>query len=449
MLAPGADAVYAPFFSPDGHCVAFFSRSSLQKVAVAGGPPMTVCEFSGQPLGATWGDDNVIVFALAGPGGGLWRVSGDGGKAALLAAPDTVDVDSSYGLPSALPRGRGVLFTIQRQGASQVAALDLTTGTRQVLIDAASDAQYVPTGHLVFVAGGSLHAVRFDLDRLLVRGEPVPLGDDVLVKQGGAADYALTRNGTLVYVTAESGRPPPRSLVWVDRKGREEPLDMPQRSYGPGRISPDGRRVAIGIKDSGNADVWTFDLAGGTLKRLTLLPGTNGLPVWTADGREIVFSMHDSKGVLNLYRLAADGSSGYEPITSSSNPQWPTSITPDGTRVIGFDLAGRAPSGVTVVPFSGDSGGHQAIKSLFEGSFAESSPNGRYLAYESEESGRTEVYVRAFPDVHNGPWQISTSGGSRPTWRRDGRELFYLDAANAMHVVRVDTSGPTFVSSPP
>jgi serine/threonine-protein kinase len=451
-VLPSADYVYEPFFSPDGLWVAFFSRSALKKISVAGGPATTVCEFSGAPLGASWGDDNVIVFAVDGPMGGLWRVSGDGGTPVRLAAPDAVDAGSTYAFPSALPRGRGVLFTIQRpgpQGASQVALVDLKTGMRRVLIDAAADARYVDTGHLVFAAGGSLRNVRFDLDRLLVRDQPVAVAEEVLVKQRGAADYALTRDGTLLYVTAESGRPSPRSLVWVDRKGREEPLDVPQRQYGPLRISPDGKHVAIGIVENGSADLWTFDVTGGALRRLTFTPVTNGLPVWTPDGRQIVFSMYDQKGVLNLYRVAADGSSGYEPITSSSNPQWPTSITPDGTGVIGFDLEAHGPGGVTVVPFSSDPRAGRAIESLFGGSFAESSPNGRYLAYQSTESGRSEVYVRAFPDIHNGPWQISTAGGSRPVWRRDGRELFFLDAANGMTSVRVDTSGPTFVSEPP
>jgi serine/threonine-protein kinase len=330
-----------------------------------------------------------------------------------------------------------------------VAVIDLRTRTLKTLIDGAADAQYVETGHLVFAAGGSLRAVRFNADRLDVIGEPVPLSESVLIKTGGAADYALTREGTLAYVTAESGLRPPRSLVWVDRRGREEPLDVPKRQYGPGRISPDGTRIAIGIMDNGSADIWVFDVKGGALKRLTFAAGTNGLPVWTRDGRQIIFSMYDPKGVLNVYRQLADGSERHESITSSQVPLWPSSVTPDGT-VIGFDL-GRPPhpGGVIAVPLFGETVGNAVIDSLFQGDFAESSPDGRYLAYESIESGRSEVYVRAFPDIHNGPWQISTAGGTRPVWSHDGRELYYLDAANAMNAVRVDTSGHTFVSAPP
>jgi Tol biopolymer transport system component len=200
--------------------------------------------------------------------------------------------------------------------------------------------------------------------------------------------------------------------------------------------------------DHGNADLWLFALAGGPLKRLTLATGTNGLPVWTPKGRQIIFSMYDEKGLLNLYRQAADGGA-YEALTSSSTPQWPTSITPDGAEVIGFDLAQQGQSYVITVPFARGPRGVAVAQRLFEGDFAESAPNGRYLAYQSTESGRSEVYVRAFPNVTNGPWQISTAGGTRPAWSRDGRELFYLDAANAMNAVHVDTSGPTFVSAAP
>jgi len=448
--------VYSPFFSPDGRWVGFFSRSELQKVAVSGGPAITICEFSGSPLGASWSDNNTIVFAVSGPAAGLWRVSADGGNATRVAAVDPGDGGGRYAFPSVLPGDRGVLFTIEKAGepgVSQVAVLDLRTRQHKTLIDSAADAQYVETGFLVFTASGSMRAVRFDLDRLEVLGEPVTLPEDVFIKSSGAADFTLTRGGTLAYVTAASGQRPPRSLVWVDRKGREDPLDMAPQQFGPLRISPDGRHVAISRRDGGDPDIWVFDLPGGALRRLTFLPGMNGMPVWTPDGRQIIFSKYDEKGVLNFYRRQSDGTGGYEAILPSGRPRWPTSITPDGTRLFGFELRSQksaATGNVIVVPLNGSRA--EEPKALFEGDFADaqSSPGGGlYLAYQSAESGRLEVYVRAFPDVHKGPWQVSTAGGTRPAWSRDGRELFFLDAANAMNVARVDTSGPTFVSSPP
>jgi serine/threonine-protein kinase len=250
-------------------------------------------------------------------------------------------------------------------------------------------------------------------------------------------------------VTAESGTPLPRALVWVDRKGREEPLDMPQRLYGAPRISPDGTSVAISIMDNGSAEAWTFDLPGGPLKRLTFSPHTNGVASWTPDGRDIVFSMYDENGVLNLYRVSATGAGRYEPIAPSSRPRWGSTVTHDGKGLFAFDLSPQQANRVLLLPLTSPAESQSPDKVLFEGNFSDISPNGRYIAYQSHETGPTEVYVRAFPDVHNGPWQISAAGGAHPTWSRDGRELFFKDAANALHVVQVDTSGPTLVSGPP
>jgi len=445
-LVPDVNGVYAPFFSPDGRWVGFFSGSALKKIAVSGGPPVTICEFSGAPRGASWADGNTITFAVNGPGGGLWRVSADGGKAEQLLAAAR-DGRTTYAFPSVLPGGRAVLFTIEQAGSpanTQVAVVDLRNGERKTLIPAASDAEYVEGGHLVFAAGGSFRAVRFDVSRLEVLGDSVPLSENVFVKQDGAGDYALTRDGTLAYVTAESGTPLPRGLVWVDRKGREEPLDVPQRLYGAPRISPDGTRVAVAVMDKGSADVWTFELPGGPLKRLTFFPRTNGLAAWTRDGRQIVFSMPDEHGVLNLYRVSAAGTGHHEPIAPASRPRWGSSATPDGRGLFAFGF-----EGVFVLPLSSQARSQSPVEPLFNGSFAEISPDGRYVAYESFETGPWEVYVRAFPDVHNGPWQVSTAGGMHPAWSRDGRELFFVDAANALEVVRVDTSGSTFMSGPP
>jgi serine/threonine-protein kinase len=271
----------------------------------------------------------------------------------------------------------------------------------------------------------------------------------VFVKSGGASDYALTRGGALAYVTAEAGTPAPRALVWVDRKGREEPLDMPQRLYGAPRISPDGTSVAISILDNGSAEVWAFDLPGGPLKRLTFSPHTNGVGNWTPDGRQIVFSMYDENGVLNLYRVSATGTGRYEPIAPGSRHRWGSSVTRDGKGLFAFDQTPQGHNRVLLLPITSESQSQSPDKVLFEGNFSDVSPDGRYIAYQSVETGPSEVFVRAFPDVRNGPWQISTAGGAHPVWSRDGRELFFKDAANALNVVRVDTSGLTLVSGPP
>lgn len=438
-------AAYAPFFSPDGRWLGFFERGALKKADIGGGPVVTLCEIAGAPLGATWSDDNVITYATGPPNIGLWRVPADGGQPMLVIRPDHAQEGDGYAFPSALPRGSGLLFTVTTAGSSggsQVAVLDYKTGRTRPLIRGGSDAQYIESGYLIFAAEGSLRAVRFDASRLELLGEPVTVVEDVLVKPTGAADYALSRGGTLVYMSSELARLPLRALVWVDRNGHEEPVKAPFRVYGPGRVSPDGKRVALGIVENGSADVWIMDLPGGALKRLTNARGANGMPLWTPDGRAVIFSMSDEAGILNLYRLPVDGAATPEPMTSSRTPCWPTSVMHDGS-VVAFKR-----TGVVVVPANA-SAEKRDVPSLFAGNFAEVSPDGRYLAYQSGESGQSEVYVRPFPDVRNGPWQISTAGGSRPAWARSGRELFFLDGSNAMMAVQVQTSGPTFAAGAP
>src|SRR4029077_15040900 len=207
--------------------------------------------------------------------------------------------------------------------------LDLKTGQRKILIRGGADAQYVESGHLIFAAAGALRAVRFDPVRLEVLSDPVTVVEHVHMKPTGAANYAVSRPGTLVYVPRElGGQTALRSLVWVDRNGHEERINAPPRTYGPPRISPDGTRLAISILDHGNTQIWIWDLARETLRPLTFTPGMNGLPIWTPDGRRIVF-LSDRTGVLNLYSQAADGAGPADRLTTSANPQWPTSIASD------------------------------------------------------------------------------------------------------------------------
>ena len=233
--------------------------------------------------------------------------------------------------------------------APAIAILDLKTGQRKTLIRGAADAQYFETGHLIFAADGALRAVRFDPDRLEVAGGPVTVVEHVMMKPTGAANYAVSQPGTLAYIPA--GRDVqswPRSLVWVDRKGHEQPINAPPRAYGNPRLSPDGTQVVVGIHDQ-NVDLWIWDLARESLRRLTFDPGAEGMPLWTPDGRRIVF-MFDRGGVPNLYSQAADGTGPVDRLTTSANAQWPTSITPGGRRVVGFQL--ESGSGVDVVLFS-------------------------------------------------------------------------------------------------
>ena len=240
----------------------------------------------------------------------------------------------------------------------------------------------------------------------------------------------------------------------MDRKGHEEPSGLPQRSYGPPRLSPDGTRVAVGILDHGNTEIFVWDFARKTLRQVTVSPGMDGMPHWTRDGRRIVF-MSARAGVPNLYAQSADGTGTVDRLTTSTSSQWPTTITPDGTAVVGFELRpGEAGAGVIRLPLGrpesrpGDGVGplpvEPFVESLFSGAHPDISPDGRYIAYESRGPGPLEVFVRPFPQVNGGRWQISTAGGSRAAWARNGRELFYVDTSMTLMAVPVQTSGTTF-----
>ena len=452
----GIPIARSPFFSPDGRWIGFFTDTELKKVSIAGGPAITICRLSGGPRGATWSDSETIVFATSDPTTGLWRVPAGGGEPTALTTPNAAEREGDHVFPSLLPNGRGVLFTIAPPGQvedSRVAIFDSTTGRPKTLIRGGSQGEYVETGHLLYAAAGTLRAVRFDLATLEVQSDPAPVVEQVSMAETGAANYAVSRSGTLVYApgtaTAQA-----RSLVWVDRKGHEEAIKAPLRAYAIPRISPDGTRVALDIRDEEN-DIWIWDIARGVLRRLTYGAALDQMPVWSPDGRYVVFASNRA-GAPNLYRQAVDGTGTIDRLTTSENAQFPSSIMADAAAMVGHE---NRKTSFDVVLFSlatsssGASFGSQsplspsAVKALVQTPFiehnAEISPDGRYLEYSSNESGRFEIYVRPYPQVDSGKWQVSTDGGSRGAWARNGQELFYIDRGTLM-AVPVQTSGATF-----
>ena len=462
---PGVGAL-GVFPSADSQWIGFFTPTEIKKVSITGGPAITLGPVTGESLGASWSDDNTIVFATDDPKTGLWRLSANGGEPTVLTTPDAAQGEADHEFPSVLPGGRSVLFTITATGQAdnaQVAVLDLNSGRRKTLVRGGSQAEYVDpsggaeqAGYLIYAAAGALRAVRFDPVRLEVLGDPVTVVEQVMIKPTGAANYAVSRQGTLFYVPGGvSVQMSPKSLVWVDRKGHEEPIKAPPRAYGAPRVSPDGRSLLLGIVDRESNDEWIWDLERETLKRVTFAPGSDALGLWTPDGRRIIFSSNRA-GLSNLYSQAADGTGAADRLTTSANQQFSTSIAPDGSRIVGFERLSVAASTqmlpgeafrVRLYPVAGAT----PAQTLFDGAWAEFSPNGRYLAYQSAagEPGRSEVYVRPFPQVDSGRWQISTTGGTRPAWARNGREMFYLDASNTLTAVPVQTSGSTFSAGKP
>jgi serine/threonine-protein kinase len=428
----------APFFSPDGQWIGFFeSVGAVQKISASGGPATEITRgVSGAARGGSWGADNKIVFATTDPGIGLSRISADGGEPEVLTRPDRAKGELDHFWPEVLPGARAVLFTIVSTGsidAAQIALLNLETNVKKVLVRGGTHAQYVQTGHLVYGAAGGLYAVPFDLESLEVTGSPVKVLEQVAVTGDGAVNAAVSQDGTLGYVRPAVGGTA-RTLVWVDRKGHEDSITAPPRPYIYPRLSPDGTRVALEVWDQ-DRDIWIWNLARETLTRLTDQPGRDGFPVWTPDGARLVFgSARD--GSTNLFWRSADATGPVERLTTSGKNQFPYSISRSGNQLVvreddletGFDIS--------VVSLIGDRRATSLIRTGFNELNAEISPDGRWLAYQSNESGQDEIYVRPFPQVSTSLSQISKNGGTRPLWSHNSQELFYL-APDGLYAVPV------------
>jgi serine/threonine-protein kinase len=289
--------------------------------------------------------------------------------------------------------------------------------------------------------GNGLLAVAFDLDRLTVSGRPVPVVQGVQrsaaspANSGDTANYGVTDSGTLVYlasgaVAGGGGQiATMRTLAWVNRDGREEPLAAPPRPYSYPRVSPDGTQVAVDVRDA-ESDIWVWSLARATLTRLTFDPLLDRFPVWSPDGRRLAFSSQRDGSRGNLFWQMADGTGQAERVAKGGNNSqvFPTSFSPDGTRLIAHgDPNGTQVDDIGIVSLGAGADSEVAplLATMFGEANAEVSPDGRWLAYDSDESGKLEVYVRPFPTVDAGRWQVSTGGGAQPVWARSGRELFY------------------------
>jgi len=303
----------------------------------------------------------------------------------------------------------------------------LTTHERRTLIQRGTYGRYASSGHLVYAWEGSLLASAFDLGRMKVTGPEIPLLENLRSSADGSAQFALSGSGSLVY--ASGGPPPARTLIWVDRQGNARPLPAQARMYGQPRVSPDGRRLAVEIGDGAGSDIWTYDLARDVLARLTY-DRKSEFPRWAPDGKHLVFSSAKS-GVINLFFQAADGSGQAEQLFPSEVEQWVGSWSRDG-RMLTFVQVSPTDSGdIWVLPLQGERKPQPFLRAPFTQYGALISPDGRWLAYLSDESGRFEVYVTSFPSGQ-GKWQISTEGGTQVIWAPTGRELFWRNGDKVM-----------------
>ena len=440
-----AERYFEPFVSPDGRWIGVNDESGyiLTRIPIGGGTPIPIASVGREILGATWGPDDTIVFATTGAAG-LWRVPAGGGTPAKLTTPDTARGEIAHAWPSFLPGGRAVLYTVLTGEASHIAVVNVETGERRFLLSGGSNPQFSPTGHLVYGSENSLRAVRFDPATLQVVGDPVTVLEGVITKASGAVDFSVANDGTLVYIS-NAANVNQRSLTWVERGGARQPSAAPPRPYGGGRVSPDGTRIAVEMRDQ-ESDIWIWDVVRETLTRLTFDPAFDGNPLWSRDGLRIIFTS-TREGPLNIFSQAADGSGTAERLTETAVGQTAEAITPDGSQLIVQEDAGATTQDMVAVSLK-DGRTTPLVRTKFSEGNSDISPDGRWLAYQSNESGRDEIYVRPFPDVQSARSQVSTSGGAQAVWARDSRELFYSTPDGAIMGVTV-SAGTSFGAGAP
>jgi serine/threonine-protein kinase len=441
----GTEGARAPFFSPDGEWVAFFAGGELKKVSVFGGAPMTLCD-APNARGGSWGLKDIIIFA---PffSTGLFRVPAAGGTPEELTVLG--EEENSHRWPYFLPDGEAVLFVSRKTDENfydaSIEVVSLATGERKVVHQGGTQPRYVPSGHIVFAHRGTLFAAPFDLGRLETTAPPVPIIEGVMsagtAAGDGSAQYAFSKTGALVYLAGIAELELENySLVWVDREGVPSPLLEQKGDYVTPRFSPDGLRLALGL---GSEDIWIYEMEGGAMTRLTFAPGIDVPPVWSPDGERLAFSSsRGGGGGLNLFWKRADGTGEAERLTESNNAQFVQAWSPDGKVLVFCEVVRETGSDIWVLPLEGNREPLLFLQTPFNETFPRFSPDGRWLAYQSNESGRYEVYVQPYPGP-GGKYQISADGGRHPLWGPEGRELFYR-WGESMMVASYKVEGESF-----
>jgi len=442
------------FFSPDGQWLGFFADGKLKKIPVQGGAAATLCDAL-DDRGGSWGEDGTIVFTPA-FGAPLSKVSSAGGTPQLLTSLDMQAGELTHRWPQVLPGGKAVLFTSSTLTGfyedADIVLYSMASGQRKTVQRGGFHARYLPTGHLVYMHEGTLFAVPFDLKRLEVTGQPAPILDGIVTNTAtGGAQFSFSESGNLVYV-AGGTVVQNISVYWMDRQGKFAPLRETLGAYISPALSPDGKRLALQVRDGKRMDIWVDEWERDTLTRLTFGGEFNSSPVWRPDGQRITYSSRETGGAWSLYWKRADGAGDALRLTDSKSAKYPSSWRPDG-KVLAFTQLNPDTSwDILALPIEGDekSGWKPGEpKPFLNGPFNEYdpafSPDGRWLAYSSNESGNPEVYVRPFPGP-GGKWQISVGGGLFPKWSRNGRELFYRTIDSKIMMAAYTTTGDSSMS---
>ncbi len=440
------EGAHAPFFSPDGEWVGFFAGGKLKKTRIDGGEPVSLCD-APAGRGASWGEDGKIIAALDSQVG-LSQVPPEGGTAIPVTELGFGEVTHRW--PQVLPGGKAVLFTLGTEYANfDVAGIAVVSldDHRTKIVHQGMYPRYLPSGHLAYVTKGTLFAVPFDLDRLSVGGPATSLQEVSSDPTLGSAQIDFSRNGTIAYRSGRTeGR---RTIQWLDGEGQTESLGNEPGAYLFPRLSPDGSRLVVRVTEGSSSDIWIYDLERGSKTRLTNGVALSSWPVWSSDGRYVIFQ---SAG--GIFWTRADGAGEPQPLTQSKTLQFPTSFSPDGTRLAFSEMPSGAGANIRTLPVESGSGELRAgepelfLETSTANVYAAFSPDGRWMAYADAESGRYEVYVRAFPDK-GGKVQISNAGGMMPVWSRSARELFYRTEDQRLMVANYSVQGETFVPEKP
>ncbi|HSE62469.1 MAG TPA: protein kinase [Thermoanaerobaculia bacterium] len=432
----GTEGGFAPFFSPNGEWLGFFTRNELKKVPVSGGEPIRLSLVAPVTAGAAWGADGNIVFTLT-ANGPLSRISEAGGRFDTVSTLDEKRREHSHLWPQILPEGRGILVTMvvgqdfQDFANSQIVVVDPKTARRTVVIEGSSFARYAD-GQIVFIRGGSAFRAPFDLSRLSVTGPAVPVAERITVDAGnGSASFALAPDGTLVYAEGPPVVDPASIVFRLDRQGTEKPLPLPAAYYSHPSLSPDGKALALMKCDGVRCKLFVYDLERNVLSPLASEPGRSFNPVWSPDGRRLAYSGF-AVGAPALFVRNADGTGQAERLTNAPTErreaaEFPNSWSPDGRSIayiVVNQLTGGQPSRDVWLVSPGEKRGRPWIESPYAETSAAFSPDGKWVAFVSDESGRQEVYVRPFQGA-GGRTKISSDGGNAPVWTRGGSELIF------------------------
>jgi serine/threonine-protein kinase len=454
---PGTEGAANPFFSPDGRWIGFFAGRQLRKIPIGGGTASTLCDV-GNSHGGAWSEDGTIIFNAAN-GAPLMRVSSAGGRCEPVGA--LVAEERLQRWPQVVQGGKAVLFTSHNSTINfddaNLVIQPLPSGPRTVVHRGGYAGRYLSSGHLLYASGGRLFAERFDLDRLQPTGPAVPIVDGVAASFFGGAQYSVSETGTLLYVSGQKENEAP--VQWMDRQGKIATLRATLADWSNLTFSPDGQKLALDIGERGLPDVWVYEWQRDALIRLTTALQAEK-PVWTPDGRRLVFSAPQGSGApLNLYWQRVDGAGSVERLTDSQRNQLAGSFHPSGKWLAYFEQVTSGNNDLLILPFEGDekSGWRPGKPYTFLSThFSESEPSfsrdGQWLAYHSDESGREEVYVRPFPGP-GGKWQVSTDGtaavSATPTWSRTRNELFYPGPDQRLMVVAYTITDGSFRADKP